>query len=58
MVYEEYGRSYTDLGQLQKAMEYLDQAQKTLPSTKFWELLEMISRAIVLIKDGELQIGM
>jgi len=57
MVYEEYGRSYTDLGQMQKAMEYLERAQSTLPSTKFWELLAMISRAIVLIKDGELQPG-
>jgi len=57
MVYEEYGRSYTDLGQPQKAMEYLELAQRTLPSTKFWELLEMISRAILFIKDGELQIG-
>ena len=37
-VYEEYGRSYADLGQSAKAMEYLDQAQKTLPRTKFWEL--------------------
>jgi transcriptional regulator with XRE-family HTH domain len=57
MVYEEFGRSYTDLGQTQKAMEYLELAQSTLPSTKFWELLAMISRAIVLIKDGELQTG-
>jgi transcriptional regulator with XRE-family HTH domain len=57
MVYEEYGRSYTDLGQTHKAMEYLELAQSTLPSTKFWELLAMISRAIVLIKDGELRTG-
>lgn len=57
MVYEEYGRSYTDLGNTQKAMEYLELARRTLPSTRFWELLEMISRAIVLIKDGELQTG-
>ena len=56
-VYEEYGRTYTDLGDIQKAMEYLDLAQSHLPSTKFWELLVMISRAIVLIKDGELQDG-
>ena len=56
-VYEEYGRTYTDLGDIQKAMEYLDLAQNHLPSTKFWELLVMISRAIVLIKDGELQDG-
>ncbi len=57
MVYEEYGRSYTDLGHTQKAMEYLELAQNTLPSTKFWELLTMISKAIVLIKEGELQTG-
>jgi tetratricopeptide (TPR) repeat protein len=56
-VYEEYGRSYTDLGQMQKALEYLDLAQANLPATKFWELLVMISRAIVLLKDGELQTG-
>ncbi len=56
-VYEEYGRTYTDLGDVRKAMEYLDLAQNHLPSTKFWELLVMISRAIVLIKDGELEDG-
>ncbi|MFL5665300.1 MAG: hypothetical protein ACJ8BW_28735 [Ktedonobacteraceae bacterium] len=56
-VYEEYGRSYTDQGQMQKAMEYLDLAQANLPATKFWELLVMISRAIILIKDGEMNQG-
>lgn len=56
-VYEEYARAYTDLGDTQKAIEYLDLAQKHLPSTKFWELLVMISRAIVFIKEGELQQG-
>jgi tetratricopeptide (TPR) repeat protein len=57
MVYEEYGRSYTDLGHIQQAMEYLERARDKLPSTKFWELLTMISQAIALIKDGELQPG-
>jgi transcriptional regulator with XRE-family HTH domain len=56
-VYEEYGRSYTELGQMQRALEYLDLADANLPATKFWKLLVMISRAIVLIKDGELQEG-
>lgn len=56
-VYEEYGRSYTDLGQMQKALEYFDLAQAHLPETNFWQLLVMISRAIVLIKAGELQEG-
>jgi transcriptional regulator with XRE-family HTH domain len=56
-VYEEYGRSYTDQGHMQKAMEYVDLAQANLPATKFWELLVMISRAIILIKDGEMNQG-
>jgi tetratricopeptide (TPR) repeat protein len=56
-VYEEYGRSYTELGQMQKALDYFDLAQAHLPETKFWQLLLMISRAIVLIKDGEFQEG-
>ena len=56
-VYEEYGRSYTDLGQTQKALEYLDHAQETLPQTKFWELLVMTSRAETLIKGNEFRTG-
>lgn len=56
-VYEEYGRSYVDLGQTQKALEYLDHAQETLPPTKFWELLVMTSRAEALIKGNELRPG-
>lgn len=56
-VYEEYGRSYIDLGQTHKAMEYLDRAQVTLPPTKFWELLVMTSRAEALIKGHEFQSG-
>ncbi|HYU76157.1 MAG TPA: helix-turn-helix domain-containing protein [Ktedonobacteraceae bacterium] len=56
-VYEEYGRSYTDLGQMQKAMDYLDRAQATLPSTKFWELLVVTSRATTLVKGGEFRSG-
>lgn len=56
-VYEEYGRLYTDLGQMHKALEYFDLAQTHLPETKFWELLLMVSRAVVFIKDGEFQEG-
>jgi transcriptional regulator with XRE-family HTH domain len=56
-VYEEYGRAYTDLRDTQKAIEYLDLAQIHLPPTKFWELLVAISRAIVLIQEGELEEG-
>ena len=56
-VYEEYGRSYGELGQTKKAMEYLDQAQEYLPRTKFWELLVTTSRAIVLVKGNQIQSG-
>lgn len=56
-VYEEYGRSYTDLGQTHKALEYLDRAQGALPPTKFWELLVMTSRAEALVKGGEYRVG-
>ncbi len=56
-VYEEYGRSYISLGQTQKALDYLDRAQTTLPQTKFWELLLATSRAEALIKGGEFRVG-
>lgn len=56
-VYEEYGRSYISLGQTQKALEYLDRAQVTLPPTRFWELLVVTSRAEALVKGGEYRAG-
>lgn len=56
-VYEEYGRGYGDLRQIQKALDYLDRAQAALPQTKFWELLVLTSRADALIKCGEFQEG-
>lgn len=56
-VYEEYGRSYADLRQTEKALEYFDRAQKTLPQTKFWELLVATSRAEALIKGNEFRSG-
>jgi transcriptional regulator with XRE-family HTH domain len=56
-VYEEYGRTYADMGMTQKAMEYLDLAEKNLPPTKFWELLTRTSRAVALVKGNELESG-
>ena len=56
-VYEEYGRSYVELGQTQKALDYLDRAGETLPPTKFWELLVLTSRAEALVKGGEFRAG-
>lgn len=56
-VYEEYGRSYADLGMTNKAMEYLTRAQENLPKTKFWELLVTTSKAIALIKGDDMEEG-
>ena len=57
-VYEEYGRSYANLGLMQKALDYLDLAQTALPQTKFWELLLTTARAIALVKGKELRAGL
>jgi transcriptional regulator with XRE-family HTH domain len=56
-VYEEYGRTYADLGQITKAMEYLDKAQEALPANEFWGLLLITSRAVALVKGNEIQSG-
>jgi tetratricopeptide (TPR) repeat protein len=56
-VYEEYGRSYGTLGQMPKALDYLNKAEKELlPSTR-WEILLMTSRAVTLVRGGEYKAG-
>jgi len=56
-VYEEFGRSYSDLGKTEKAMEYLERAEQNLPNTKFWELLLATAKAMALIKGNDLDAG-
>jgi len=56
-VYEEYGRSYADLGMTDKAMDYLERAQGSLPKTKFWELLIATSKAMAMIKGDDMESG-
>jgi tetratricopeptide (TPR) repeat protein len=56
-VYEEYGRSYAELGQMQKALDYLARAESHLPPTKLWKLLLKTARALALVKGGELREG-
>jgi len=56
-VLEEYGRSYGTLGQMQKALEYLDEAATELPPTMRWKILLMTSRAVTLVRGGEYQEG-
>lgn len=56
-VYEEYGRSYADLGQMDKALEYLQKARVHLPKTPVWQLLVTTAEAIALVKGGEIRAG-
>jgi tetratricopeptide (TPR) repeat protein len=56
-VLEEYGRSYGTLGQMQKALAYLDEAEKELSPTMRWKILLMTTRAVTLIRGGEYHEG-
>lgn len=56
-VLEEYGRSYGTLGQMQKSLAYLDEAEKELPSTTRWKILLMTSRTVTLVRGGEFRTG-
>jgi len=56
-VYEEYARSYGSLGQLQRALDYLDKAEAALPSLPNWRLLLTTTRALALINGGEIALG-
>jgi tetratricopeptide (TPR) repeat protein len=56
-VLEEYGRSYGTLGQMQKSLEYLDEAEKALPPTMRWKILLMTSRTVTLVRGGEYRKG-
>lgn len=56
-VYEEYAKNYGMLGQMQKALDYLELAEAERPQTQFWETLLMIARAEVFIYNGDVAIG-
>ncbi|MBX5452112.1 helix-turn-helix domain-containing protein [Thermogemmatispora sp.] len=56
-VYEEYGRSYADMGQPVKAMEFLQRAETHLPSTPHWRLLVETAKMLALIKGNEFEAG-
>ncbi|MBV9689416.1 MAG: helix-turn-helix domain-containing protein [Ktedonobacteraceae bacterium] len=56
-VLEEYGRSYGTIGQMQKALAYLDEAEKELSPTMRWKILLMTTRAVTLIRGGEYHEG-
>jgi tetratricopeptide (TPR) repeat protein len=56
-VLEEYGRGYATLGQMTKALSYLDRAEQEVPNAEFWQLLIITARAIALVKGGDLRAG-
>lgn len=57
-VYEEYGKSYGILGEPQRALDFLDRAEKARPKTQFWATLLDIARAEVLVYNGQVDEGL
>jgi len=57
-VYEEYGKSYGILGQPQRALDFLDRAEKARPKIQFWATLLDIARAEVLVYNGQVDEGL
>lgn len=56
-VYLEYARAYCKRRNLQKAMDYLDLAEKALPPSTHWQTLLSATRADVLTRCGDRQQG-
>ena len=56
-VYEEYARSYSNLGRLQTSLDYLEQAEKVKISNKINDLLLRVARAETLIRGGDIRNG-
>jgi transcriptional regulator with XRE-family HTH domain len=56
-VYEEYAKGYDSLGQAQKALDYVELAEKSQTITKSVEILLKVARAEILIHSGDLRDG-
>lgn len=57
-VYIDYARSYHQLGQMQKAFDYLQQAEAVLPQSPHWQTLLIATRGLLLVRSGDFQRGM
>lgn len=57
-VYIDYARSYNQLGQFQRSLEYLQQAEAAMPSSPHWQTLLTATRGMLLVKSGDIQTGM
>ena len=56
-VLEEYARSYGTLGQMQKSLDFLAQAEEALPPTMRWKILLMTTKTVTLVRGGEYRVG-
>lgn len=57
-VYEEYARSYSMLGEHQKALDCLDRSEQSLPPLGHWETMLKTARAMILVHAGDLHNGL
>jgi len=57
-VYEDYNRSYTILGETQKALDYLEKTEKAFrPLTIHWQTLLATAKAATLVQAGDITAG-
>lgn len=56
-VYEEYGKSYALMGEMSKALTYLQKAYDLGVPDNHWEMVLKTARVIALVRGGELEAG-
>jgi len=56
-VYEEYGKSYALMGEMQKSLDYIQRAYDIGVPDTHWSMVLKTARVIALIRGGELQEG-
>ncbi len=56
-VYEEYGKSYALLGNMQQALQYIERAQRVPPFDTYWDLVLKTTTVMALIRGGEIPHG-
>jgi len=56
-VYEEYGKSYALMGNMPKALDYIQKARQVPPYDQHWEIVLKTTEAMALVRGGEVQKG-
>jgi tetratricopeptide (TPR) repeat protein len=49
-VYEKYAQFYAQQGRLQKSLKYIDEAEKSIPPTRRWQMKTKMTKGEVLIR--------